>query len=377
MNSIMKVVLVGSFAPSLVNFRGPLLRDLVAAGHEVWGMAPENDPEVVAQLAEMGVKYKPIPFVRVSINPMDDWKGAKALAKELAEMKADAVLCYTLKIAIWGTMAAFWAGVPRRTALITGFGTAFLTAGLKGRLLKTVAEGLLRWSMKKATAVIVQNPDDQQALVDMGVKGPIQVVNGSGIDLSTFEEKPLPSGPTRFLMIGRILVEKGVMEYAQAAEIVKKKHPEVHFDLLGYYEERSNAITQTEIDRWKSEGILDWHGQQPDVKPYIAACHVYVLPSYREGTPRSVLEALAVGRPIITTDTNGCRSTIDHGVHGLLVPVKDSAALAEAMLKMIETPGLIEKMAAVARPRALDKYEVGKVNQDMMRIMGVQTSERS
>lgn len=367
----MRVVLVGSYAPSLVNFRGPLLKDLVAEGHDVWAMAPEDDPEVTEQLKQMGVKYRPIPFVRVSINPMNDYKGAKALAKELSDLKADAILCYTLKIAIWGTMAAFWAGVPRRTALITGFGTAFLTKGLKGSLMKKAAEGLLRWSMKRATAVVVQNEDDQKALVDMGVKGAIHVVNGSGIDLSAFEEKPLPPLPPRFLMVGRLVAEKGVLEYARAAEMVRQKRPEAVFDLLGYYEERSSAITQEEISRWKEKGILTWHGQQPDVRPWLEACHVFVLPSYREGTPRSVLEALAVGRPIITTDTNGCRSTIEPGVQGFLVPVQNSEELAQAMLRMIETPGLIDKMAKEARPRALSKYEVGRVNQDMMRFMGV------
>ncbi len=369
----MKVVLVGSFAPSLLNFRGPLLKDIVAAGHEVWGMAPGSDPETAAKLKEMGVTYVESSFKPTSMNPIDDLKGAKILAKQLEEIKPDIVLSYTIRMAIWVTAAASWAGVPHRAAMVTGLGTAFLTKGIKGRAMKLAAENLLRWSMKKATTVIVQNPDDGKALIDIGAASmdKVKVVNGSGVDLSRFAEKPLPPKPVKFLMIARLLVEKGVKEYAEAAKIVKAKHPEAEFDLVGPHEEHPASVSRADLDSWVASGAVKWHGQQDDVRPWLEACHIFVLPSYREGTPRTVLEALATGRPIITTDVPGCRSTIEHGVQGLLTADKDSSALAESMLKMLETPGLIEQMASVARQRALDKYEVSRVNQDMMKYMNL------
>lgn len=365
----MKIAVIGSYTPSLVNFRGPLLKELVAAGHEVWGMGPEEDPASIEKLSQMGVQFKSFPLAVTSLNPVKDLKSAKALSEVLAEIQADAILCYTLKVAIWGIVAAHWARVPRRTAMITGFGTAFLTKGAKGALMKKAAVMLLRWSMKKATAVVVQNEDDLKELQDIGIKSPMHQVNGSGVDLSHYDQKPLPPYPTKFLMISRLLKEKGVIEFARAAEIVRRERPEVTFSLVGWHEERSNAITREEINRWSEKDILTWHGAAADVRPHLEACHVLVLPSYREGTPRSVLEALATGRAVITTDTNGCRSTIEQGVQGFLVPVQDSEALAEAMIRLVDNPAQLEAMAAKARQRAADKYDVNKVNREMMRII--------
>jgi glycosyltransferase involved in cell wall biosynthesis len=200
-------------------------------------------------------------------------------------------------------------------------------------------------------------------------------VNGSGVDISEYAVAPLPTMgdvPTaRFLLIARLLGDKGIREYAQAAAIVKAKYPQVQFDLVGWIDDNPNAIQQHELDSWVNEGVFNFLGRLADVQPAIAACSVYVLPSYREGTPRTVLEAMAMGRPIITTDAPGCRETVIDGYNGYLVPVKAVEELASAMEKFILNPELIVSMGAASRTLAEKKFDVHSVNQAMLQAMGL------
>jgi glycosyltransferase involved in cell wall biosynthesis len=201
------------------------------------------------------------------------------------------------------------------------------------------------------------------------------VVNGSGVDVASFTVRPLPaaalSGAVRFLFIGRLLGDKGVREYAQAARLLKRSHPQVQCALVGWIDSNPNAITQAELDGWVADGSIEFLGRLADVRPAIEACSVYVLPSYREGTPRTVLEAMAMGRAIVTTDAPGCRETVVHGDNGFLVPVQDAEALAQAMRRFIEEPDLQTSMGARARKIAEDKYDVHKVNAVMLAGMGL------
>lgn len=205
---------------------------------------------------------------------------------------------------------------------------------------------------------------------------PVSVVNGSGVDLASFAVKPLPDGAAqgavRFLFIGRLLGDKGAREYAEAARLLKRNHPQVRCALVGWIDSNPNAITQEELDAWLVDGSIEFLGRLADVRPAIAACSVYVLPSYREGTPRTVLEAMAMGRAIITTDAPGCRETVVPGDNGFLVPVQDVNALAQAMRRFVEDPALQLSMGARSRKMAEDKYDVHKVNAMMLAGMWVQ-----
>jgi glycosyltransferase involved in cell wall biosynthesis len=268
-------------------------------------------------------------------------------------------------------LAAWVARVPRRFALVTGLGYAF--TGERSGLLITVVRRLYAFALRRVHKVIFQNPDDQALFRERGVlsrRTPSAVVNGSGIDLMAYAVQPQPD-VLRFLMIGRLLGDKGVREYALAAQRIREVHPGLRFRLVGWIDENPDAIGQSELDSWIASGNIEFLGRHSDVRPAIADAAVYVLPSYREGTPRTVLEAMAMGRPIITTDAPGCRETVDHGKNGFLVPVKSVDGLVSAMQRFIDDPMLACRMGSRSRQIAEEKYDVHKVNEAMFREMGI------
>ena len=369
------ILVIAGHPRSLVNFRAPLLRAMQESGHRVAAAAPaiERDRLAVAKLKALGVGCHDIPLSRTGLNPLADMRSLLALVRLLRQERPDVVLAYTMKAVIFGLIAAAISGVPRRYALITGVGYAFTgPAAGKRKLVRTVAETLYRAALKRADKVFFQNEDDaalfrRLELVPSGL--PVVVVNGSGIDLDQYAPAPLPSGPTRFLLVARLLTAKGIREYAAAAASVARVHPDVEFHLVGGFDTNPDAIPAKEVETWQRDGTLIWHGEVADVRPHIAASHVYVLPSYREGTPRSVLEAMAMGRPIITSDSPGCRETVVDGYNGFLVPPRSVEPLAQAMERFVTDPGLIEPMGRHSRILAESKYDVGKVNARMLRGM--------
>lgn len=373
----MKIVVIASLPSSLVNFRGQLLAALVKAGHEVHAVAPGlvMDLQTKARLDAMGISGHDIAMTRTGLNPLADLRTLFALQRLLRAIAPQATLGYTIKPVIWGSLAAAMAGVPRRFALITGLGYAF-TGSVKGkrRLVQTVARWLYRRALARCELVFFQNPDDQQVFRDLDLLPATArsvVVNGSGVDTLAFAPALLPALPVQFLLIARLLGDKGIREYAEAADLVRARHPDIGCHLVGGADSNPDAIDSAEIAKWVAAGTLIAHGELSDVRPSIAACHVYVLPSYREGTPRTVLEAMAMGRAIITADAPGCRETTQSGVNGYLVPVADAAALAEAMLKFVDHPELIARMGQQSRQIAEEKYDVHKVNVQILAEMNL------
>ena len=228
--------------------------------------------------------------------------------------------------------------------------------------------------------VFFQNPDDLNLFKQLKLISPATptaVVNGSGVDVSEYDVAPLPiseddnTPELRFLLIARLLGDKGVREYAQAAKRIKAKYHQTQFDLVGWIDDNPDSIDQQELDNWIKDGTINFWGKLSDVKPAIAASAIYVLPSYREGTPRTVLEAMAMGRPVITTDAPGCRETVTDEVNGFLVPVKSVDGLTEAMKKFITDPGLINTMGKASRKIAEEKFDVHAVNNFMLKEMGL------
>ena len=278
-------------------------------------------------------------------------------------------------------MAAKLARVPNRFALITGLGYAFQGAdekNYKKSNLQKIMHKLYSVALASAHKVFFQNPDDEALFKSMGIIKPnasTTVVNGSGVDISEYSVQPFVTIDDilipRFLLIARLLGDKGVREYAQAAKIIKDKYPQAQFDLVGWIDDNPDAIEQQELDRWINEGLFNFWGKLDDVKPAIAASSIYVLPSYREGTPRTVLEAMAMGRPIITTDAPGCRETVIDGYNGYLVPVKAVEELAAAMERFIVNPELIIEMGKASRQLVEEKFDVDAVNQSMLEAMGL------
>ncbi|MBX3739287.1 MAG: glycosyltransferase family 4 protein [Candidatus Didemnitutus sp.] len=385
----MKVLLLASFDRSLVNFRGPLIRDLVAAGCKVVAAAPAESKEVPRQVEDLGARFVGVELARTGLNPWADFRTYRRLRRLIATEKPDVVLGYTIKPVIYGSLAAGSEGVARIVALITGLGTAFHSTGLKGRTLRTVALMLYRVSLRRAHRVVVQNPDIAALFIAERIaeKAKLTVVRGSGVDLVHFAERAVPAAPMRFLYLGRLLRDKGLAEFATAARQVRAVCPEAECRIVGGADPNPTGISLAEVHAWQAEGILTYAGHCSDVRPELEAATVYVLPSYHEGMPRSVLEAMAVGRAIITTDTIGCRETVRlragmkadahrvlEGENGLLVPVRDAEALAEAMLRLARDPSRVRAMGARSRAIAVEEFDVRKVNAAMLGAMGVGAS---
>jgi len=374
----MTFLLIASFADSILSFRGPLLDALLARGLSVHVAAPDlpADSPMRQRLEARGIQVHDIPLRRTGTNPLADAATLLHLWQLMRRIHPQFVLGYTIKPVIYGSLAALLAQVPQRFALVTGLGYLFqcevAEGDSRGRL-RTLVQPLYALALRCTHKVFLQNPDDQALFRSLGILQPATpsvVVNGSGVDVSEYDVAPLPQAP-HFLLIARLLGDKGVREYAEAARRVRAQYPQAVFSLVGWIDENPDAIAQQELDAWVADGTCNYLGRLSDVRPAIAACAVYVLPSYHEGTPRTVLEAMAMGRAIITTDAPGCRETVVDGDNGFLVPVKAVDELVSAMQRFIEEPQLAARMGARARQIAEEKYDVHRVNTVMLQEMGI------
>lgn len=372
-----RILVIAGLNRSLINFRGPLIKALCDVGLEVHAAAPEltANTVVAGKLQKWGVTCHDVALQRAGVNPVTDLQGLVGLYRLMREVRVDAVLGYTIKPVIYGTLAAWLARVPRRFALVTGLGYAFTgEATGKRKLIQQMARRLYALALGRAERVFFQNPDDEALFRELNLvpaRVPSTVVNGSGIDLSQFEPAPLPKDQTVFLLIARLLGDKGIREYVAAAREIRKRHPEVVFRLVGAVDDNPDSVSIEEVESWQQDGTLEYLGRLDDVRPAIEGCSVYVLPSYREGTPRTVLEAMAMGRAVITTDAPGCRETVVEGDNGFLVPVKSVDELVDAMQRFIDNPELVAQMGERSRQIAEHKYDVHKVNQMMLSAMGI------
>ncbi len=370
-----KFVISAGFSESLYRFRGALLQQILERGWSVAALVPGvRGTSAETTLSDAGVEVGEIRLDRTGLNPLYDALYAFDLARALRRLKADYLLVYTIKPVIYGLIAGWLVGVPKRFALITGVGFSFTNDSGRGILARRAAVILYRLALRCAHKVFFQNVDDEKLFRSLRLvhpSVPSVVVNGSGVDVAAFQLASLPSAAPVFLMIARFLGDKGVREFVEAACQLAILHPEVRFRLVGWIDSNPDAISQSELDAWVADGAIEFLGKLDDVRPAIAASTVYVLPSYREGTPRTVLEAMAMGRPIITTDAPGCRETVIDGENGFLVPVKSVDALVEAMLKFIKDPTLAPRMGKRSREIAEEKYDVHKINAVMLREMGI------
>ena len=330
----MKIVICLNTAWNLVNFRAGLIRALVAAGHEVVAVAP--DDKYAAGLKALGCRFVPLHMENGGTNPVQDalltWRFLRLFAHE----RPDVYLGYTVKPNVYGSLAAHKLGIPVINN-IAGLGAVFIKDGWLVR----VVRWLYRTALKRSAKVFFQNPDDRALFIDGGmVRSEVtELLPGSGIDLERFA--PLPNPDTnnskfRFLLIARMLRDKGVGEYVDAARLLRQRWPQAEFCLLGFVDvQNPAAISRAEMDAWVAEGVVNYLGVSDDVRTQLATADCVVLPSYREGTPRTLLEAAAMACPIITTDAVGCREVVDDGVNGYLCKVRDARDLAEKMEQML------------------------------------------
>lgn len=366
----MKFILISPKNRTSYNFRGDLIKKIRAAGYDVIVTGPNLDN--VYKIEELGARFHEIPMNKNGVNPLHDIKYLYALKRLFNSEKPDVVLGYTSKPVIYGSIAAKLAKVPHIAAMVTGAGYAFTANTTKAKLIKSVMSMLYKKAFRSANVVIFQNNDDKVQFVKEKIvkENKCVVVNGSGVNTDKFVVTPFPKKLT-FFMLSRVMNSKGIREYLTACEIIKEKHPEVRFMLLGACEGLQDSISAEELKTYVDRGIIEHFGETDTVADYYRQCSVYVLPSYREGTPRTVLEAMAMGRPIITTDAPGCRETVIDGKTGFLVPIMDANAIAKKMLEFINNPELILQMGKESLAYCKEKFDVNKVNEDMCKHLKI------
>jgi len=363
-----KIVIIGTDPSMLLNFREDLLKSLVCAGLLVNTLSNSLDKNQKIRLKSLGVSANSISISRNSLNIVHDIQTFFKIFFAYKKIKPDIVLSYTIKPVIWGGAASRFIKVDFY-ALITGLGFAFQGESFKRKLLTKLVILLYKISLKNSKAVIFQNKDNRDVFVNKGIVpfSKTCVVSGSGVDIVKFNVVRFPKNDICFLCISRLLGEKGLREYAEAARIVKDKFPNVEFDLVGSADTSPDAIPLSEVNSWSD--YVDYKGSTDDVRPYIRGSHVYVLPSYHEGIPRSTLEAMSMGRPVITTDAVGCKDTVKEGFNGFKVPVGSIQELADRMLWFINNRKEINTMGANSRSIVETKFDVDKVNSKMLKIM--------
>ena len=318
-------------------------------------MIAPQDPAADKRMRNLGVKRIEIEIDRAGLNPLADLKLLARYRRLLKRLRPAAYLGYTIKPNIYGSLAAASLGIPALPN-VSGLGTAFI----RGGRLQAIVTQLYRIGFRQAPVVFFQNDEDRRLFVDRRIVRPDQarVLPGSGVDLEHFAPAPLPGGPPTFLFIGRLLRDKGVVEFVEAARLLRPDHPDARFQLLGGLDEGNRtAIRQADIDSWVAEGVIEQLGTTDDVRPFIAAANAIVLPSYREGLPRSLLEAAAMARPLIASDVPGCRDVVDDGVNGYLCAARDAGSLAAAMRRLAQLPPAQQlAMGEAGRRRVQERY---------------------
>ena len=363
-------ILVSPKNRTVYNVRGDLLKKIIDKGYTVTVTGPNEDN--LDKVLELGVRFKEIPMNKNGVNPLADIKYMISLIRLFREEKPDTVLGYTIKPVIYGSVAAKLSGIKNIYAMVTGVGYTFISKTFKARIINKLVRLMYKTGLYCAKGVIFQNKDDCKEFIDLKITNSkkCSIVNGSGVNMDKYTGEQYPEQIT-FFMLSRVLKSKGVKEYLEACEIVKKQYPNVRFMLLGSAEKMQDSLSAEELHRYTDAGITDYYGETDNVCEFYNQCSVFVLPSYREGTPRTILEAMAMKRAVITTDAPGCRETVKDGINGFLVPVKDSNAIAEKMIYFIENPEKITEMGNESYNYCKEKFEVGNVNNEMCKIMNI------
>ncbi|WP_372829034.1 glycosyltransferase family 4 protein [Psychrobacter maritimus] len=380
MNGFRKVMLIGTVASSFLGFRADLIKQLLLKNYKVYALTSEYTQEELKGIELLGAIPITYELNRGGINPLADAKATYALSKKIEDINPDLVFSYFSKPVIFGTLAAKLAKVPRVIGMLEGLGYTFTEQpeGLskKAQLIKSIQVLLYKIALPQLDNIIFLNPDDPKDLLEayhIKVKK-LDVLGGIGLDLDEYNYQPIETidSPISFLFIGRMLKEKGIHDFIAAAKIVKQSYPNVQFTVLGAIDSSNpGALQQSELDRLVSSNVINYPGQVDDVQKWVADSHVFVLPSYREGVPRSTQEAMAIGRAVITTDVPGCRETVVDGVNGFLVEKWNPQSLAEKMIYFIEHPEEIKKMGYESYKIAQDKFDADKVNKRLIDMLGL------
>jgi glycosyltransferase involved in cell wall biosynthesis len=334
-----RAILLAHFAGYLLQFRTPLIEELVARGYRTTVAVPNPDGYLRKGVEKLGADCISIELSRTGLNPLSDARFAWQARRLMQRLRPDLVIATGIKPILYGVPAARHAGASIRVPLLAGLGATIRPASAAQRLLALMVRPAFSRALRSSTHVVTQNVDDTHLLVERFGRdialSPITTA-GSGVDLCHFPAVP-PAPEPSVLMMARIVAEKGVWEYLEAARAIRGRRPQVRFVLAGFLESSARGIGQAEFDAGCHSCGVQYVGHVDDIRPLMAACSVFVLPTYYgEGRPRSIQEALAMGRPVITTDNVGCRDAIENGVHGRIIPVRDAVALASAIEDVLD-----------------------------------------
>jgi glycosyltransferase involved in cell wall biosynthesis len=372
---IKSIAIIGSQAFSLINFRGHLISSLVKSGLRVYCFAPDFSREYWIKLKQMGAIPVNYSLQRVGINPLRDIVDIYKLVVQLRNLRVDATLTYFIKPVIYGTLAAYLAGIKNRFAIIEGLGYLFTQTHARFKVIfwavRKITKYMFFLSLKIISKIVVLNLDDKNDLKNMGLNKSTEtlVLSGIGVDLNVFKKSQPRCQPVTFILVARMLREKGIFDYIGAAEMISKKYKNTRFILVGGTDLNPGSLSEAQLIKWRNDGIVEWYGHVENVCDYLTQSSVFVLPSYREGYPRSTQEAMAVGRAIITTDVPGCRDTVIDGINGFLIPPLNKLALANAMEKFILNPQLIISMGEASYSRAVHEFNVENVNKKLINFL--------
>ncbi len=369
-----RLIIVTNSSSNLLSFRGQLIKQLANEDFQIWVIIPKSDysGDFESEVLKLGAKTLTIPLDRVGLNPFRDLLTYTALKSSFKKLKPDIVLSYTSKPIIYSGLAIGNNPKIKFFPNLTGLGYGFTEEfQLKRKFINLILKQLYKISLKVSSTIIFQNPDDELLFKKLNLikEKKTLIVNGSGVDLNYYSPSSLPSKPI-FLMLSRLVSDKGVIEYCEAAKEVRTRFPNAEFQLAGSFDLNPSGLKYDQLKPYIDSQDINFLGHINDVREVLNKCRFYVLPSYREGTPRSILEAMSVGRPIITTNTTGCKETVLNGINGFLVPIKDTKSLVKAIQNMLMLDDeKINHMAQESIKLARQKYDVRKVNQNIVKTI--------
>ena len=357
-----KIILFANTDWYLYNFRRSLALAVRAAGHNVLLISPPG--EYGARFRDLGLRWEPLPAMdRRSLNPLRELRALVELFALFRREQPELVHNFTIKCAVYGSIAAMLTGVPARINAVAGLGYVFASNERRARLLRPVVRALMRFALRGRRArLILQNHDDARMFLDHGLieDARVRVIAGSGVDCNRFVPRTRTrNDPPRVLLAARLLWEKGVKEYVQASRTLRAQGRRIRFLLAGASDPGNPAaVPEAAVRSWVDEGIVEWIGHVDDMPALFASSDVFVLPSYyREGLPKSLIEAAACATPLITTDMPGCRDVVIDGVDGLIVPPRDADALGTAIARLLDAPELARKLGLAARAKTLAAFD--------------------
>jgi glycosyltransferase involved in cell wall biosynthesis len=374
MSNKKRILVLSSLANSLINFRGDFIKSLIKNGYQVYAAAPEFSQKKRNELENIGaipVKYN---LQRTGLNPFKDFKTILELKKLIVTNKIDLVFPYTVKPVIYGSIAANMNKTPV-VSLITGLGFAFTGLTFKARTLQRLNEFLYKLSIRKNKTIVFQNPDDYQLFLDRKViskKQKVGFVSGSGVNLEQFKTRvnKNASDVISFIIVARLIKEKGIQLFIDAAQTLKAKYPKTEFHVIGQPENSPSAVKSEQLNDLHDKGTIIYHGLQHNIPEHLFKRDVFVLPTYyREGVPRSILEALSVGMPVITTNTPGCKETVIHKKNGFLIEPQNLDELIKSMEYFLTNKEKIKEMGINSRNYAKDRFDVNIINKNLLGII--------